>query len=190
MKLPPASRRIAPQSALPSRQRGVALVVALLMLVLTLIITMAVVRPQALQSRMATNQQARNIALQSAEAALREAENGILTGQYSNFAKNNGGLYLLDPASTSQAKYLDNSIWTTAGATLSYGGPSLTGNGPRAGATTQYIIEQLPSVANPGQALNGSQYGGAAAKTKVYRITAYSTGPDGTAAVRLQSIFH
>lgn len=59
------------------RQRGVALVVALILLVLATLIGVAASRGVVLQERMAGNTYDRSVAMQRAEAALRAAERAI-----------------------------------------------------------------------------------------------------------------
>jgi type IV pilus assembly protein PilX len=65
--------------AAPRRQRGVALFVALILLVLTTLIAVASSRSTLLQERMSGNMYDRTIALQRAESALRAAEAAITT---------------------------------------------------------------------------------------------------------------
>lgn len=58
----------------PSRERGVALVMAIIMLVVATLVGMAGIRNTSLQERMAANQFDRAIAMQSAEFAMVQAE--------------------------------------------------------------------------------------------------------------------
>jgi type IV pilus assembly protein PilX len=60
-------------------QRGVALVVALVLLVVTTLIGLASIRGTSLQERMSANMYDRSLAFQRAEAALRAAEQAITT---------------------------------------------------------------------------------------------------------------
>ena len=58
----------------PHRQRGITLVVVLLLLVIVTLLGLAAMRGTVMQERMSANAAARGIAFQIAEAALREAE--------------------------------------------------------------------------------------------------------------------
>jgi type IV pilus assembly protein PilX len=63
--------------SLPRRQRGVALVVALILLVVATLIGLAASRGTALQERMSSNTYDRSLAFQRSESALRAAESAI-----------------------------------------------------------------------------------------------------------------
>lgn len=71
----PNARRGSPR--LPSAQRGVALVVALILLVIALLIGLAASRGSLLQERMSANLYDRSLAFQRAESGLRAAEGAI-----------------------------------------------------------------------------------------------------------------
>ncbi|WP_207914907.1 pilus assembly PilX family protein [Luteimonas arsenica] len=59
-------------------QRGVSLVIVLVLLVATSLLGIAVLRSSAMQERMSANMRDRGIAFQAAEAALRYAQEGVL----------------------------------------------------------------------------------------------------------------
>ncbi|MBB1472616.1 pilus assembly protein [Luteimonas sp. MC1782] len=61
------------------RQRGVSLVIVLVLLVATSILGIAVLRSTAMQERMSANQRDRSLAFQAAESALRYAQDVALT---------------------------------------------------------------------------------------------------------------
>jgi type IV pilus assembly protein PilX len=58
----------------PSRQRGISLIVSLILLLLVTLVALASVRTVVLQSRMSATSHDRNLAFQAAESALRAAE--------------------------------------------------------------------------------------------------------------------
>lgn len=62
-----------PSYSVPARQRGVALVVALVLLVLVTLVGLAAIRGTTMQQKMTANFYDREVAFQSAEAALRAA---------------------------------------------------------------------------------------------------------------------
>lgn len=64
-------------SGLPHRQRGVALVVALVLLLVVTLLGLASMRGTSLQERMSANMYDRSLAFQRSEAALRAAEQAI-----------------------------------------------------------------------------------------------------------------
>src|ERR1700730_3370785 len=107
----------------PSKQTGVVLFVALILLLILSLLGVTAARMQTVEERMARNDDNRQLGAQAAEAALRSAENGLLTGLYTNFAGNTAGLY--DPLLANGSPVVP-SIWTTAGATMTYAGPALS----------------------------------------------------------------
>jgi type IV pilus assembly protein PilX len=179
------------------RQAGVALIVALIMLLLITLIGLAAARNQGLETRMASNTQNRNKALQNAETGLRNAEDGLQQGIYKDFTGNTGGLFALAPNATTLPQYLCITTWPI------YANATLPGCGATATATTltstdaginahfQFIIEQLPSVVSAGGSISTCQYNCGTPPVQVYRITSYGygTGGDTTTSVVLQSIF-
>src|SRR5690606_36671528 len=70
-----------PPSSMPIRQRGVALVVALVLLLVVTVIGLASMRGTSLQERMSANMFDRSLSFQRAEGALRAAEDAI-TGNW------------------------------------------------------------------------------------------------------------
>lgn len=76
MSLAARTRRLEPR-AFKQAQRGIALVVALVLLVVATLIGLAGVRGTNLQERMSANMYDRSLAFQRAEAALRDAERAI-----------------------------------------------------------------------------------------------------------------
>src|SRR5580704_4775761 len=107
----------------PSRQTGVVLFVALILLLILSLLGVTAARMQTVEERMARNDDNRQIGAEAAEAALRSAENGLLTGLYVNFAGNTAGLY--EPLLSNGSPVVP-SIWGTAGATLPYTGPAMS----------------------------------------------------------------
>lgn len=75
-----------------SKQTGVVLVLSLIMLLLLTLIAISAMQITQLDQKMASNMHARNLALQAAESALRDAEDSIAAGDFmvgvSEIAKN------------------------------------------------------------------------------------------------------
>lgn len=68
------------ENALDAHQRGISLVVVMVLLVAVSLLGIAVLRSSAMQERMSANLRDRNLAFQSAEAALRYAQEDVLGG--------------------------------------------------------------------------------------------------------------
>jgi Tfp pilus assembly protein PilX len=190
----PRNPRLSPGPAgLRTRQAGVALIVALIMLLLITLIGLAAARTQTMEMRMTVNSQNRELAVQSAEAALRFAEDGFASGIYTDFSGNIPGLYQFNGLSSSQPAYLCIPGWLnyvaadcagTAYQTVAPGPPALGASIQTAGV----VLEQLPPVAKPGNTIGFNQPNKQPPQV-VIRITAQGYGGDGTSTVRLQSIY-
>jgi type IV pilus assembly protein PilX len=165
----------------PSKQTGIVLFVALILLLILSLLGVTAARMQTVEERMARNEDNHQLGQQSAEAGLRGAETGLLTGIYTNFAANANGLYAPLLSNGSPVSTLD---WTTA---LLYAGPPLNFL-PAASQTPKFVIENLPSVAVAGDDLSVTSLNPASPPVTVYRVTAQGVGADGTSTTTLQSI--
>lgn len=153
-------------------QRGAVLLTTVMLLVLLTILALAAVSMNSTQTRVATNSADYQVAYQTAEGALSQAQNNLIGGTYtaSAFAANTNGLYVFDPAAA--PVWANSSIWATSSAVIpGFQGGSSTG--------AQYLIEKLPPVTKPGQSLK--------TPVQVYRITARAVGKSGRSPVVLQS---
>jgi type IV pilus assembly protein PilX len=105
------------------------------------------------------------------EGALNEALNRIINSTYTTeaFLRNTNGLYLFDQTAAPLWKTVNWS--STAQVINSFQGSS--------GTQASYIVEQLPSVVQPGQNMSKP--------TRVYRATARSVGANGNTSVMIQS---
>jgi type IV pilus assembly protein PilX len=180
------------QRSVRSRQQGAILYISLILLMILTIIGVAAARLQTGEAVMARNDHNHQLAMQAAEAALRDAEINLADGIWdiAQFAANANGLYVLQtevqglPASS----VADTINWTPANpAAMPYTGPALA-NAPASPVQTQVIIENLPPVARAGDPMctpsNQTQ------SCSVYRVTAHAVGGDASAAATLQSIIH
>lgn len=177
---------------LPQAQRGVALIVALILLVVITLVGIAAVSGTLMQNKMASNQYDRQIAFQSAESTLREARTWLLAhvDDVSIRDCTRGGEPCLpdaftDPNRIAGAIHAANVV------------------GELATASPQYIVERV-AVGGGGAGLGCSSanakqrnadFNGACLSTneptKFYRITARSGDPDlvgNRAIVTLQSV--
>jgi len=184
-----------------SRQQGAVLYIALILLIILTIIGVAAARLQTGEAVMARNDHNHQLALQAAEAALRDAEINLADGTWSiaQFAGNTNGLYVLSTEAQGGVAVLvqpgsiaDQIDWNANypapnRAAMTYTGPALA-NAAASPVATQMIIEDLPPVARAGDPLctpsNQTQ------SCAVYRVTVHAVGGDGSASATLQSIVH
>ena len=110
---------LAPIALRKSRQRGVVLVVALLMLLVLTLIGLAATRSTTLEQRMTANQNDQAVAFEAAEAALRSGESALSGATALDYAANTAGAYS-DTTMTVNWKTIN---WDPqGGATLPYDG--------------------------------------------------------------------
>ncbi|WP_189440580.1 pilus assembly PilX family protein [Rhodanobacter panaciterrae] len=167
------------QRSLPARagQRGVALVVALILLVVITLVGLAAVRGTIMQQKMAANMYDRQIAFQNAEAAMRAAAASIPTspGSVARNCQSASVVCLTNPFDdpnlpAGSIKTLATSQYTAG--TLATGQP-------------QYVIENMGNFQDPGantgfnQSANSHNYGvnGGSITNIYYRVTARSGDP-------------
>lgn len=152
-------------------QKGYVLLMTLIFLIILTLLALTQVSLNSTQTRIAANATDSEITFEKTEGALNEAINYLLNGTYSAtaFLQNTRGLYVFDPTA---APLWTTVNWSSSAAVInSFQGSS----GPQA----SYLIEQLPSVIQPGQNMKTPTY--------IYRITARAVGANGNTAVLLQS---
>jgi type IV pilus assembly protein PilX len=158
-------------------QRGVALVVALILLLLVTMIGLAGMRGTTLQERMTSNLYDRELAFQAAESALRAAETAIIADNTAFQTNCSSTACTTTPATTG----------------ITWISPSLS-LGDLAAAPRyhiQYLGEGSEDSSDVDTCGGAAEYGTSGCTKTVaryYRITARSAGGDGRAAVWLQSI--
>lgn len=171
MHLSPPSRRQG-----RAHQSGIALVVALILLVIMTLVGLGAMRTVALEERMSGQTYDRSVSFQAAEAALVEAEAlvDIPTPPTPTVGCSLG--VCAPPLPNVPERWLDTTFTDWAnGVTLNNGGITIT---------PQYIVEYLGNTfpCNPGDPLGTND-------CKRYRITARSNAGADRAAVVLQTIF-
>lgn len=117
----------------PANQRGVALVVALILLLIMTVLGLVMLRVTQLEERMSANLYARSLGFQATEAALREAENLLVTSSPTFDASCTGG-FCSAPVATDADRWVDTGFsgWRDATSTLQ----TLQG-------TPQFFIESM-----------------------------------------------
>ena len=173
-----------------SKQRGAVLFVALILLVVLTLIGLTAARMQTAEEGIARNEQNHQLALQYAEAALRNAEGALGQYQQSQYMANANGLYQLslELQTGAQASIADTINWATAGAqAITYSGPSL-GNAPAPPQPAQILIEAMPPVTPVGSQMGDPRYGAQQTQIFPYRVTAHAAGGDSSSSATLQSV--
>ena len=178
-------------STSPNKQQGAALFVSLMMLVLVTILGVTGVRLVSLEEKMAGNSYDRNLAFQSAEAALRVAEKYVEDNKPTPSYNDSGTTCPTSPdpinnCTTGICPKPDKdctSRWESSASFTQW--VSITTNlGTLAGTAPQYFIEYL------GTTFNCTDGGGSDPRNcKRYRITARSNPGTGRATVMLQSVY-
>ena len=168
---------------IPHRERGAAMVIALVMLLVLTILATASARMSLMEERMTGNTQDRNIAFQAAEAGLRSGEAEAQAPVLPDFDVNAGGLYTpADPG--------DPQVWETVDwedeADVLVSDELDDAPGPLGDASVTYVVEQLPKIPTPGEDLAADA---TVDEATFYRVTARGVGVSGNATVTLQTTF-
>jgi len=163
-------------------QRGVALVVSLILLVVALLIGLASARGALLQERMSSNMYDRSLAFQRAEASLRAAESAV-TSDWKI-----AGLSGVDCSPTvALCPNVPTSTFTATNANWVSVGSAYDVNDGKTPSTPQYTVQLMgtgPSESSLGLNANAdyNNYGNSYPPDNVayYRVTARSSDPTAT----------
>ncbi len=174
-------------------QQGFSLITALLFMVAALILGVSVVGINAMQERMIGNTKDRELAMQAAEAALRDAEFDISRNlDVASAFTDDCGAGLCTPPSqrgTPSALAVQDQpgfAWTDADKVREYGEFTAAADFPSVARQPVYVIEKLGSMGlPPGESLLDPTVTGKTA----YRITARATGARVDTVVVLQSVY-
>ncbi|MGC9184246.1 MAG: pilus assembly PilX family protein [Thiomonas sp.] len=174
------SPSIRPSGQPSQTQRGVALIVSLILLLIVTVIGLAAIRSTTLQEKMASNLQDRQIALQNTEAALRIAQ-GLLQANTATVWRDctvTSTQCDNDPSSQADAAGAWQTVASGTGANQYTAGSNAVGQ-------PQYVIEDMGrwndrrTALGPLQTANSAQYGAAPVMPTAhfFRITARSADP-------------
>ncbi len=166
----------------PSREKGAAMVIALVMLLVLTLLATASARMTLMEERMTGNTQDRNIAFQAAEASLRAGEALAQLPVLPAFDNNAAGVY--ESALPGVDPHWSSVDWDLAADVLVYDELD-DAPGQLADASASYIVEQLPPVPQPGETLKIKEV----EDGTYYRVTSRGVGVGGNATVTLQSTF-
>lgn len=173
------------------RQRGVALVVAMVLLIVMALMGLAAMRGTIMQQRMSANLYDRQVAFQNAEAALRAAA-AMIPSNPALIARN-----CQSPSVTCMANpFDDNGLPSSSIHTVGTGEYTA---GTNAVGQPQFVVENMGNWADPNSSTgfnktaNAHNYGAQGKSTTAvfYRITARSSDPataKGRAVVVLQAM--
>ncbi|MCM3562064.1 pilus assembly PilX family protein [Hydrogenophaga intermedia] len=163
-----------PQPSSRSAQRGVVLVVALVLLAIMALVGVNAMRSVSQEERMAAHTYDRNLSFQAAESALREAEAVVAANKPMPTSCANGLCPAAAPTDTPRWLVPNSTDWQAA-TTITSGSIAIT---------PQYIVEYLGNTfeCEPGSPSTSTD-------CKRYRITARSNPGADRSVVMLQSTF-
>ena len=169
------NRRRTRQRVLRNKQQGAVFIVSLVILLVVTMLAISSMQSTALEERMAGNTNDRNLAFQSTESALREAEvfvEGITSlGNFTGV----GGLYGRTDA---EPGFYSPSTWNTSGNHVVAGTDFGSYEAPR------YYVKNFTTVTGTEGALNLSGYGDnkGTGDVTVFRVTARGIGASADSA--------
>jgi type IV pilus assembly protein PilX len=166
-----------------ARQSGTALFISLILLLVLTVIGVTAARMQTVEERMAQNDDNHQLAMESAEAGLRQTEQALVgdAAWATNFSANAGGTYDLITEIAGAGSIVDQPNWIASA--IAYNGPAMSSVPV---APPNVVIEQLPTVSGAGDPMATSMY--QMQPKTVARVTVNGTGGDATSSVTLQSI--
>lgn len=166
-------------------QRGIALVTSLLVLVLVTLLALSVVNTSVFEERMAGNTRDRALAFESAEYALREAQDFLSSPVLPSFTTTGGtsGAYFRDlntspSGETEEVYWRDIHNWTANAVAATKTDGVLAGQ-----VQPKYVIEEYPAISCAGYSLKWPP----PPPRNVYKITARGLGQTTEAAVIIQA---
>lgn len=167
--------------ALPHRQSGVVLIVALLILVAMTIVSVSSMTGSSLEERMAGNLKDREIAFQAAERALRHGESlveaGIAASVFNTSCTSGFCQHDIQAATTYPIYWSDGTldVWADSSKHISLD----TGTAANAKIIIEYMGTQIQDFSNPDPATD----------PPIYRVTALGYGKTANSRVMLQSTY-
>ena len=185
----------------PGPARGFSLLVVMAMITVLAFLALGAMNSSLVQEHMAGNTRDRSVALQAAEAALRDAERDIEANvdATSGFSEGCSSGLCIPPSDTASGAK-STAMWETIdwlANARSYGSrtgsPALLGPGNAAlSSQPRYFIERLPALP-PQSGEDACVFGGcsnaAVDRARAYRITVRATGIRSSTVVMLQSVY-
>lgn len=157
------------------RQTGAVLITGLIFMTLVMLIAISVMRSATLEERMAANSRNRQLALEAAEAVVRDAELSLFAAapfnpfDFSTFVTDCTGGYCAAPASGATARWQSTTLWSDTAKTKTFTNAlsNLTG----VASQPRYLVEFI------GQEGGQTQH---ICPKLLFRITARGVGADGS----------
>lgn len=169
------------------RERGVALFIALVVLLIITVLGISGLQTTTLEERMAASARDRDLAFQAAEAALAQAERFVDTigpGDLAQFNQNSSGLYVPEDKA-GEPDIWEQVDWANAASTR-----IVNVNIAGVAAQPRYIVEYMTTLLAADDSLNISNVGApVGAPTDIFRITSYAQGGSARAVVMLQATY-
>ncbi|MED5388441.1 MAG: PilX N-terminal domain-containing pilus assembly protein [Pseudomonadota bacterium] len=174
-----------PERKLQRKQRGAALLMGLVLLLIMTLLGISAMRGTTLQERMAGALHEQNLALQSAESALRAGEKALRTSVTLNFSK--PGWY--DSNETDKTP-----DWENKATTLGETGDGVVKYSPDGDAkenSPQYYVVRIPVVQSDSTQGTSMALGDGTVNTEydMYRVVARGFGNNTRSVVVLESTF-
>lgn len=171
-----------------SKDSGFILITVLAFVVVLTLVALMAMPNQVSQIRGATGAANSRISFETAEGALRLAEQELVKGTYKAYGDNANGLYDVssgDPIQGTGSSARVQYRWTTTtwGNSDSIQSSFIGGSSQK----PRFIIEKLPFIHDPSQ--GGSIAFDAPRNYDIYRITVRAVGADGGSPTILQSVF-
>lgn len=171
-------------------ERGIVLLVGLIILLVMTLIGLSSARSTLLEERMSGSTTDNNVAFQAAEAALREGERSLQEPVLPNL-NNSGGRYVaLEYSNPDQSPrweqwkgHNESTHWSTNA--IAYNGMS-TAPAPLNQSSARYYIEEFPLVYGAGESLAADA---PVDELGFYRVTARGVGINGITTVIVQSTY-
>ncbi len=157
------------------RERGAVLVVSLIMLLIVTMIAVSSMQGTIMEEKMAGNIRDRNLAFQTAESSLREAETYVEGLASMGSFTGSGGLYGL---TDSEPYYANSATWSDTLNHVVASEPHSSYEAPR------YFIKNYTIVKGTAGAMNMSGYGDnkGTGDITIFKMTARSTGASAESA--------
>lgn len=173
--------------SMPSRDRGVALFISLVLLLILTIAGVSAVQTTTLETRMARNEHDTLVAFQAAESALRDGEifiESLVSTAGFNDAGNNGLWTVADLGDPEPWEIA--AVWSDGRSRAAE-----TDAGDVVAEQPRYLIEHVATVIREENAYQmGDPYAGTASdRVEIFRVTARGVGGTGRARVLLQSTY-
>jgi type IV pilus assembly protein PilX len=167
----------------PKNQKGVFLIVTLVILLVVTLLVISSVQSTKLQMLMSRNARDGRVAFQAAEAGLRIAESRLETeSSLAGYQANGSGKYIERIAGETN-RWAEDATWQ--------GTNSLTVPYSDSATSPRYIIEFVGTIIAEEDWLNMDNVGGGvgADRTQMFRVTAIGTGKTGAAKSMVQSTY-